>query len=211
MKAFTINNKLIKVGSDVIGKTIPFEGIIVDIQGTHNNFYRNSEIPAGKIFYLDELIWDSYEPTSFGNIRDTTGLDFNNTVELKIIPYNNNNRFGIIYGVYLDIKQWGSFSFSYMNFQRTQSLSISASDAPIFSQDAVIGFIFNYCQDFNSDISHWDVQNVSYAGNSFTDAISFNQDLSSWYFPLIATMPYGFALRAESWTLPKPNFGSSPP
>jgi hypothetical protein len=55
------------------------------------------------------------------------------------------------------------------------------------------------------------VQNVSVATRTFNTASSFNQDLSTWYFPLIANKPSQFDAQTQSWVLPKPNFGIPAP
>lgn len=40
--------------------------------------------------------------------------------------------------------------------------------------------IFYQASQFNQDISHWDVSSVSNMGSMFKEASSFNQDISSW-------------------------------
>jgi len=44
----------------------------------------------------------------------------------------------------------------------------------------------------------------------FSDAISFNQDLSSWSVNVV-TDCYNFSDGATSWTLPQPNFTNCTP
>ena len=41
-------------------------------------------------------------------------------------------------------------------------------------------FMFNYAESFNSDISNWNVSNVTDMSGMFEGALSFNQDISSW-------------------------------
>jgi surface protein len=40
--------------------------------------------------------------------------------------------------------------------------------------------LFSNAGSFNENISNWDTSNVTYMGNMFSDASSFNQDLSNW-------------------------------
>lgn len=44
----------------------------------------------------------------------------------------------------------------------------------------------------------------------FLGAKSFNQDLSGWCVINIASKPYGFDDGADSWVLPRPDWGSCP-
>ena len=70
--------------------------------------------------------------------------------------------------------------------------------------------MFRYCERFNSDISHWDVSNVTNMDYMFHYARTFNQDLSKWCVSNIPSLPLGFDLEATAWTLPKPVWGTCP-
>ena len=70
--------------------------------------------------------------------------------------------------------------------------------------------MFRYCEIFNSDISHWDVSNVTNMDYMFHWARTFNQDLSKWCVSNIPSLPLGFDLEATAWTLPKPVWGTCP-
>lgn len=82
-------------------------------------------------------------------------------------------------------------------------------------------FMFYEAQAINVPMPKWNLSNVlPYTGGElggnmdymFSNAISFNQDLSGWCVP---NMPIGvvrdFDTGATSWTLPRPAFGTCPP
>jgi len=91
----------------------------------------------------------------------------------------------------LDVTQWGSIVFTTLvqMFQGCQNTSfqISATDAPTIigtGTSRSMAYMFNNADYFNSDISHWDISNITGAGASirdmFNSANNFNQNLSSW-------------------------------
>ncbi len=71
--------------------------------------------------------------------------------------------------------------------------------------------MFYGASSFNRNISSWAVNNVNNMEQMFRDASVFNQNLSSWYVPLIPIEPLEFQYNTSSWTLPKPQWGVSPP
>lgn len=71
-------------------------------------------------------------------------------------------------------------------------------------------YMFSSAHEFNSDLSNWDVSKVTDMGYTFNAAKAFNQDLSSWCVSLIKTQPDGFDAGANSWTKPKPIWGTCP-
>lgn len=70
--------------------------------------------------------------------------------------------------------------------------------------------MFYRIDDFNQDISSWDVSNVTNMDWMFFLCSSFNQDLSSWCVSNIASAPTYFDYAADSWTLPRPVWGTCP-
>jgi hypothetical protein len=45
----------------------------------------------------------------------------------------------------------------------------------------------------------------------FSNATSFNQDLSHWCVPTIPSLPFNFDQLATSWVLSRPIWGTCPP
>jgi hypothetical protein len=91
----------------------------------------------------------------------------------------------------LDVPQWGSIVFTTLAqmFQGCQNTSfqISATDAPTIigtGTSRTMSYMFFNADYFNSDISHWDISNITGSGSSVRDmfhsADNFNQNLSSW-------------------------------
>ena len=91
----------------------------------------------------------------------------------------------------LDVPQWGSIVFTTLEqmFRGCQNTSfqISATDAPTIigtGTSITMAYMFFNADYFNSDISHWDISNITGSGSSvrdmFNSANNFNQNLSSW-------------------------------
>ncbi len=60
------------------------------------------------------------------------------------------------------------------------------------------------------DISSSDVSSVTNMGHMFDGAEAFNQDLSGWCVPNIASQPPSFDSQATSWVLDRPVWGTYP-
>lgn len=63
---------------------------------------------------------------------------------------------------------------------------------------------------FNQDLSGWNMGSVLDMNAMFYRAMTFNQDLSNWCVSKITAEPYNFASGVDTWTLPKPVWGSCP-
>ena len=65
--------------------------------------------------------------------------------------------------------------------------------------------MFYYNTSFNQDISNWDVSEVTDMGDMLANTSSFNQDLSTWDVGKV-TFCNDFSINSIAWTAPKPNF-----
>ncbi len=65
--------------------------------------------------------------------------------------------------------------------------------------------MFYYNTSFNQDIGNWNVSEVTDMGDMLANASSFNQDLSSWDVGKV-TFCNDFSANSMAWIEPKPNF-----
>jgi surface protein len=65
-------------------------------------------------------------------------------------------------------------------------------------------YMFYDAQNFNQDLSAWDVRNVTRMNSMFQQASAFNQDLSAWDVSNVQEY-LNFDSDTPQWTLPKPN------
>ena len=125
--------------------------------------------------------------TITGNTGNTTitfpaagTYDIEITGDFPRIYFNNSN-----YGNQLkltDVKKWGSIAWNHMEdaFHGCQSLTVSATDAPNLSGVTNMNAMFARCNNFNSNINHWDVSTITNIGALFFNCLSFNQPLDNW-------------------------------
>jgi surface protein len=69
--------------------------------------------------------------------------------------------------------------------------------------------MFSGALGFNQDLSGWDASSVVHMRSMFSGARSFDQDLSGWCVEKISSKPSNFDDSADSWVLPRPNWGQS--
>ena len=90
----------------------------------------------------------------------------------------------------ISIEQWGSIEWSSFReaFWGCRNLNSSATDTPDLKNVQNMRDMFTYCENFNGNISDWDVSNVTNMGGVFAVCKSFNQDISSWDVSKVTNM-----------------------
>ena len=89
----------------------------------------------------------------------------------------------------LSIDQWGDIEWESMKsaFMGCQNMELNATDAPDLSRVESMSKTFLLCINFNSDINHWDVSNVTNMDSLFAIGI-FNQPLNDWDVSKVSSM-----------------------
>ena len=100
----------------------------------------------------------------------------------------------------VDIEQWGEIEWTTMEnaFDAAGNLDISAEDAPDLTEVSTLARMFRHAESINSDISHWNIENVTDVSGMLINAKSFDQDLNDWNTSNITDMSGLFA-GAESF------------
>ncbi len=80
------------------------------------------------------------------------------------------------------VEQWGDSSWESLSaaFAYVTDLTFNAADVPDLSQTTVTSVMFHGATNFNSDISNWDVSNVTDMWGMFYGATAFNQPIGNW-------------------------------
>ena len=81
----------------------------------------------------------------------------------------------------ISLEQWGSIEWISLHyaFARCNNLDINAKDIPNLSKVTDMGYMFYEINSFNSDLSEWDVSNVTDTRLMFART-NFNGDISNW-------------------------------
>lgn len=89
--------------------------------------------------------------------------------------YNNSQKL-------IDINQWGDIHWSTMEyaFSDTSLGNISATDSPDLGDVTNMAEMFSNASSFNGDLSGWDVSNITDMRWMFYRATAFNGDISDW-------------------------------
>jgi len=93
------------------------------------------------------------------------------------------------------IEAWGDIEWSSMfrAFKGCTSLVSNATDAPDLSNVTILSEMFSDATSFNGDLSNWDVSNVTSMLATFNNAESFNGDVSTWDVSNVTNMSAMFA------------------
>jgi len=95
----------------------------------------------------------------------------------------------------LSVEQWGNQQWSSMKgaFKACENIVFNATDVPNLSAVTDMSKMFEYCSNFNSDISSWDVSTITNMDGMFANASSFNQNIGSWNVGTVTNMKQMFS------------------
>ncbi|WP_060523581.1 BspA family leucine-rich repeat surface protein [Nonlabens sp. MIC269] len=95
----------------------------------------------------------------------------------------------------ITMSQWGFSQWKTMNnaFYNCKNLTINSADSPNLSLVTDLSYMFFGADNFNSDISSWDVSNVTNMRYMFRET-SFNQSLNNWSVSNVTDMSFIFSL-----------------
>ncbi len=99
----------------------------------------------------------------------------------------------------LKVSQWGDMQWKSMenSFARAINFEITATDKPDLSNVTSMSYMFSEAISFNQDISGWNVSNVTNMQRMFYKATLFNQDISGWDTSNITDMGYMFCVASS--------------
>ena len=95
----------------------------------------------------------------------------------------------------LSVDQWGDIAWESMNnaFYGASNLTLNAeAGAPDLSNVTDMSEMFSNAFSFNGDISDWNVSSVTNMGEMFNMAAAFNQDIGDWNVSNVENMSYMF-------------------
>ncbi len=133
--------------------------------------------------------WDNYDQT-----YNTSEVSLKWIQDLVRIGYNTET------GSYNQIKNSKHAFYDMENV--VQSDAIANLD---ISNLTNLDSMFEYCNDFNTDISGWDTSNITSMESTFKSCYRFNQPIGSWNVSNVTSMPflfygaYDFAQDISSW------------
>ncbi|WP_373519985.1 BspA family leucine-rich repeat surface protein [Aquiflexum sp.] len=152
--------------------------------------------------------WDVSSVTNMGDMfRDS---HFNQPIEKWDVGNVKNMSF-MFYRSNFDqpIGPWNVGNVIDFSAMFTESLFSQNIENWNVSQASNMRFMFAGVR-FNQPIGSWDVKNVVNMDGMFEANPLFNQDLSKWCVTKIKSKPLFFDNKANSWTLPKPVWGTCP-
>ena len=98
----------------------------------------------------------------------------------------------------LDVLQWGNNEWQSMqnSFREWPGVGFSATDAPNLSNVRSTIDMFRDAVNFNEDLNHWDVSQVTNMRNMFSGCTSFNGNISDWQVSNVLSMESLFRFAA---------------
>ena len=98
-------------------------------------------------------------------------------------------------GLLLSVDQWGDTQWSDMTdmFRGAANMQHEASDAPDLSAQPAVHNMFFKTETFDSNLSNWDVSEMTSLRYMFNKAYSFNGDISDWDVSKVTDMTYMFS------------------
>lgn len=118
-------------------------------------------------------------------------LDLTDNADL--FTYGNNPGYAQNSAKLIGLKQWGNIAWESMEnmfYQTPNLVSYTATDAPDVSLASSMEGMFAFTGLTMADLSGWDVSTITNFANMFTNATSFNGDVSGWTF---SSAPYSVA------------------
>ena len=215
-KLITRGGKLISRGGNLVGRPVPqpvgeyFEMIVkTDNAGTSDNDQFTIPTTGGGYDYTVETS-EQLLTNQTGNVTLEWASAGTHWVRItgdfpRIFFNNDGDRLKL-----LEVSNWGDIQWSSMQmaFYGCSNFNITAADTPDLSNVMTMLSMFQDASSFNSDISNWDVSSVTNMSSMFREASSFNQDLSGWCVQQFGEQPFWFDRDANSWALPRPNWGA---
>ena len=125
-------------------------------------------------------------------VHRTNGLSINHTYSLQgsydititgQFPHLDQGNFVTTPDFIVDVKQWGDIEWHSMHRMFKSAINLtgfSASDTPDLDNVTNMRQMFQFAENFNSDLNSWDVSNVTRMDYMFDNATSFNGDISDW-------------------------------
>ena len=209
-KVYAINIILVydnndKVISNLIYQTTDVEPFITtwktDNSGTTND--TTIRIPTSGAVYNYDVDWGDGSGWKLGYTGDAEydyGIAGTYTIKIRgnfptILMYQSGEEEKI-----LSIVQWGSIKWGTLSNSFNGCVNLSGyniTDVPNLGNVTNMNGVFTNASSFNSNLSAWDVSEVTNMANMFNNASSFNSDLSGWDVSNVTNMANMFRIASS--------------
>lgn len=90
----------------------------------------------------------------------------------------------------ISIDQWGDNPWRSMNhfMAHARNMTLSASDSPNLTHTSDASFMFFFAVSMNSDLSNWDVSNITNMERMFDSTFLFDQNIGAWDISNVTNM-----------------------